>query len=87
MTIFSHAYGQPLQWSQYCFVSNQHDAQVAPGLLEYACDTEGGSSGAMLIDAESTQVVGIHKGGFPQTNYGSHLLRSPLKELLAELGF
>jgi subtilisin family serine protease len=87
MTIFSHPNGQPLRWSQYCFVSGDHDLQVAPGLLEYTCDTDGGSSGAVLLDAETAQVAGIHKGGFPQTNYGSHLLQSPLMTILAELGF
>ena len=87
MTIFSHPNGLPLRWSQFCFVSAGHDHQVAQGLLEYTCDTDGGSSGAVLIDAESAQIVGIHKGGFPETNYGSHLLRSPLINLLNEIGF
>lgn len=87
ITILSHPEGMPLRWSQMCFVSSEHFHKVPEGLLEYTCDTMGGSSGAVLIDAQSAAVVGIHKGGFVETNYGSHLLTGPLMDILYKLGF
>jgi V8-like Glu-specific endopeptidase len=38
--------------------------------MKHMCDTEGGSSGAPLIDKERGFAVGLHWGGKPnETNY------------------
>lgn len=87
-TLFSHPRGLPLRWAQYCsmeedrFSSSPHTA-----IFHHQCDTEGGSSGAVLIDAASLKIVGIHNGRILETNYGSHVNQDPLKGILKDLGF
>ena len=86
-TVFSHPKGRPLQWSQYCHARYLTPAPKDPGLLYHQCDTQPGSSGAALIDAETRRVIGIHKGGleFPDIgvwNYGNPIHATPLDRLI-----
>lgn len=87
-TLFSHPRGLPLRWAQYCNIENA-GLSSGPGtaIFHHQCDTEGGSSGAVLIDAATLKIVGIHNGRVLETNYGSFVHQDPLVEILKELGF
>ncbi len=55
ISIFSHPEGRPLEWSQYCdFEYGNSFNQIL-----YECDTQGGSSGAAILN-EKLEVVGTH---------------------------
>ncbi len=68
ISIFSHPRMRPLEWSQWCkvegFVQKSHGNQ-----FYYSCDTEGGSSGAGVLDKDY-KFVGIHN------YYNAHLNRN-----------
>ena len=85
ISIFSHPDGSPLKWSQECLIESQVHPPIPAELLQYSCDTSGGSSGAALIEATTLRIVGIHKGGEVNMNYGTHLLKSPLIDILRKL--
>jgi V8-like Glu-specific endopeptidase len=85
LTIFSHPDGRPLQWSQYCNLETPGGGEIPLEKMSYRCDTEGGSSGAVIISADSGKVVGIHNGGYPTMNYGTYILNEPLLGLLKSL--
>ncbi len=87
MTIFSHPDGQPLNWSQYCLIESQVHPPIPAEFLQYACDTSGGSSGAVLLNPDTLKVMGIHKGGEINMNYGTRILGTPLEAILIQLGF
>ncbi len=58
ISIYSHPRMRPMEWSQWCkvegFVEKSNNNQFF-----YSCDTEGGSSGAAVLNSEF-KVVGIH---------------------------
>ncbi len=85
ISIFSHPDGSPLRWSQECFIESQVHSPIPAELLQYSCDTSGGSSGAALIEATTLRIVGIHKGGDINMNYGTHLMKPPLIDILKKL--
>lgn len=92
ITIFSHPEELPLRWSQTCIVESSVDSKLPPGSLQHQCDTNPGSSGATIIDANTNKVVGIHDGGRltgPATgmNYGTYLTNSEVSDALKEIGF
>lgn len=73
LTVFSHPEMEPLRWSQYCKVFRPVPAPFGNRLLYHVCDTEPGSSGAALIDADTLKIVAIHDGGDEHVNYGTPL--------------
>ena len=88
LTLFSHPNGKPLQWSQYCLLEWPQHPNVPTEKMSYTCDTDGGSSGAVILSTHSAKIVGIHNGGFETINYGTHLqepvLLNELKALIKE---
>lgn len=50
--------------------------------ITHDCDTLPGNSGSPIIAAASGDVIGIHNGGYDETNYGTLLQQTPLPELL-----
>ncbi len=70
MTIYSHPMKRPLQWSKKCKNLGRKDLgqwnsnrAYYLNRLHYACDTEGGSSGAAVIDPNSYEILAIHNSG------------------------
>ena len=52
-----------------------------PYEIEHLCDSDHGSSGAPLINSETNQVIGIHKGGSTTYNFNcATLLKEPIIE-------
>lgn len=63
ITIFSHPSMWSLEWSKYCKVSeHQLVLSSSANQFTYQCDTEGGSSGSAVIDAQTLKIIGIHNG-------------------------
>lgn len=58
LTIYSHPSSRPLSWSGWCKSTGAFDGKR----FAYTCDTEGGSSGAVVLN-KKLQVVGIHNVG------------------------
>lgn len=86
ISIYSHPKKRPLEWSTWCtvegFVKKSKDNQ-----FYYSCDTEGGSSGAAVLDRD-LRIVGIHNyytdriGGRDGRNGATHLSVTPLQNIL-----
>ena len=74
VTIFSHPSRRTLENSGWCHVSEHMDERFS-----YGCDTEGGSSGAAVLNS-SLEIVGIHNLGnrAEQYNAGTFLTSTPL---------
>lgn len=92
ITIFSHPFRQPLMWSGVCEISRSIATGLNPNFLHHRCDTNPGSSGAAILDAETLEVVGIHNGGqsVGQTggaNYGTYVDTTYLPLALQRLGY
>ena len=88
----SHPEMLPLHWSQSCGVEKSFDSQLPSGSLLHNCDTNPGSSGAVLLNSLTLKIVGIHDGGYADDkhvgmNYGTYVLNSPMTDKLIELGF
>ncbi len=81
LTVFSNPEGRPLEWSQTCPLSD-------PGKTEFThtCDTQGGSSGAVVIDDTTLEVIGIHWGGSGTGNLATYVISTPLAEIFAANG-
>lgn len=60
ITMFSHPNTASLRWSGVCKLG-QPDSETLPYFL-HRCSTDGGSSGAAVIDTTTRKVVGIHLG-------------------------
>ncbi len=70
MTIYSHPMKRPLQWSKKCKNLGRKDLgqwnsnrAYYLNRVHYSCDTEGGSSGAAVIDPDSYEILAIHNSG------------------------
>ena len=70
MTIYSHPMKRPLQWSKECKNLGRKDLgqwnsnrNYHLNRIHYSCDTEGGSSGAAVIDSDSYEILAIHNSG------------------------
>lgn len=91
LTVFSHPDELALHWSQGCGVERVTDPYLPEASLKHQCDTNPGSSGAVLLNLVSLKIVGIHGGGYVEAgsgmNYGSFIMDSPLLDVLKELGF
>lgn len=79
VTIFSFPSWRPLEWSQYCALSESkviYENLVAD--FTHQCDTEPVSSGSAVIDAQTLKIVGIHDGGYLPWNYGTLVSQTEL---------
>ena len=85
LTFFSHPQGRPLEWSQNCPLEAPQGGLIPIEKMSYTCDSEGGSSGAVVLSVSTGHIVGIHNGGFKDMNYGTHLDSGILRELLLDL--
>lgn len=56
--------------------------QSARKRLLHNCDTEGGDSGAAMIDRKTRYIIGVHGGALPETNYGWPIAQVPWAETL-----
>ena len=52
--------------------------------IQYDCDTEGGSSGAAVLDTASLEIVAIHTNGTSNSYYG-HNSGQPIQDIIDEL--
>jgi V8-like Glu-specific endopeptidase len=77
LTIFSHPGGRTMEWSTTCPLAKAASTQIT-----YNCDTEGGSSGASVLDDASLTVQGIHWGGATSGNSATYILDTPVREFL-----
>ncbi len=59
LTIYSHPSLRPLSWSGWCAVG---EVGYQGSHFSYKCDTEGGSSGAAVLN-KNYEIVGIHNFG------------------------
>ena len=82
LTIFSHPQLRPLEWSKTCPLLDASAGGWGADQFTHQCDTEGGSSGATILDDSTLKVVGIHDGGLMPWNYGTYLSDTPIAELL-----
>ena len=84
ISIFSHPRKRHLEWSQWCkvegLVGKSHGHQ-----FYYSCDTEGGSSGAAVLD-KNYHVVGIHNfySKDLNRNAATMIASTPLAEILQD---
>lgn len=78
-TIFSHPAGRLLSWSGTCALTTPYGT-----IFPHQCDTEGGSSGAAVLDDSTLRAVGINMGNDSGIlNYGRYLSATPAASVLA----
>lgn len=82
ITIFSHPYHRPLEWSKTCTIAEASMGGYGRGQFSHQCDTEPASSGATILDDTTLEVIGIHDGGRVPWNVGTFLSEAPLSEFL-----
>lgn len=93
VTMFSHPDDLPLRWSQSCQILDQPDAQLPRLSLKHNCDTNGGSSGATIINPQTLKIVAVHNGGRVDgnttngLNYATSITNKTVVEALRRLGF
>ena len=82
VTIYSHPSRRALEWSQDCRLLERR----IDGLnrIQYDCDTEGGSSGAAVLDTENLEIVAIHTNGTSSSYYG-HNSGQPIQDIIDKL--
>lgn len=90
VTIFSHPFGSPLMWSGICQIKQVFSSGVNMNLIHHSCDTNPGSSGAAIIDAENIEIIGLHNGGWADSNsginYGTYIDDTPIPYELSRRG-
>ncbi len=81
ITIYSHPSSRPLSWSGWCRVAGEFDGKR----FSYNCDTEGGSSGAVVLNRDM-EVVGVHNVGAAsaKVNAGTYAKDIPVLKGIAE---
>lgn len=82
ISIYSHPRKRPLEWSQWCTVEGYVE-KSAGNQFYYSCDTEGGSSGAAVLDRRY-RIVGIHNyyNGILNRNGATKITSTPLRNIL-----
>ncbi|NBX17116.1 MAG: serine protease [Proteobacteria bacterium] len=73
LTMLSFPRMRPLEWSGFCEPSEHTNPDLRDRKFFHSCDSEGGSSGAPLIDEASLKITGIHAGSADDFNYGFYL--------------
>lgn len=65
LTMIHHPGGEPQQFSSGTCQVHPDQAELPDGAsqLRHSCETSGGSSGSLLLDARSLAVVGLHNQG------------------------
>lgn len=92
VTVFSHPDNLPLRWSQSCQILAQPDSQLPSLSLKHNCDTNGGSSGATILNAQTLKIVALHNGGRLDgnttngLNYGTQITNKTVVEALHRAG-
>lgn len=79
LTMLSFPRMRPLEWSGFCGSSEHSNPDLRDRKFLHSCDSEGGSSGAPLIDEKSLKIIGIHSGSADDFNYGFYL--SAMKDI------
>lgn len=91
ITIFSHPFKQPLTWSGICDIRKSFGSQAPLGMIHHQCDTNPGSSGAAILDANTLEVIGIHGGGWAEGvsgyNYGTYIDATYIPTILSRMGY
>jgi V8-like Glu-specific endopeptidase len=82
VTIYSHPNKRALEWSSNC--SLLHRRRDGLNRIQYDCDTEGGSSGAAVLDVETSDIVAIHTNGTQDTYFG-HNSGQPIQDIIKKL--
>ena len=82
VTIYSHPSKRALEWSQVCFLLGRRMDEL--NRIQYDCDTEGGSSGAAVLDTASLEILAIHTNGTSNSYYG-HNSGQPIQDIIDEL--
>lgn len=82
ITIFSHPWGRPLEWSQMCTAQAPVKQFANTQRVAYQCDTDPGSSGAAVLDVNSAKVLAVHSGGTVDWNNGTPVNTEPMATLL-----
>lgn len=79
-------------WSKYCSyddssgqVDDFHMVDVDHGRFAHQCFSAPGSSGAVLIDANTLEVVGIHNGYLNEANFATQIASVPWKQYVEKL--
>ncbi len=97
-TIFSYPNEAPLSWSQYCRLKKVRPIDNRPNSIHHVCDTEVGSSGAAILNAQNGHMVGMHLSGDGEfnsdgtrteaiVNFGQYITFTPIKKILLDNGF
>lgn len=71
VSLLSYPERGPLQWSGYCMLEALPD--LGRSQIAHVCDTQPGSSGAPVIDADSGTVVAVHTGAAAAWNQATLL--------------
>lgn len=69
-TLLSFPRMRPMEWSGFCKMSDHPDSALKLQKFLHSCDTESGSSGAPVLDAETFEIIGVHGGAADDLNYG-----------------
>jgi V8-like Glu-specific endopeptidase len=86
ISILSHPRRRPMEWSGYCAIKSLSTHQNSQ--FGYECDTDGGSSGAAVLN-ENFEIVGIHNfyNSMDNLNGGTAVNITPLSELASGANF
>jgi hypothetical protein len=88
LTLFSHPWGRPLEWSGLCDLMPPRE-NGGPERFEHRCATEGGSSGGVMLDDATLKIVGIHDSDdgsdtvAATVNQATYVLDTPIRAVLA----
>ena len=83
LTMLSFPRMRPMEWSGYCETIEYTDMSLKLKKFFHTCDSEGGSSGAPLVDAQTLRLVGVHAGGADEYNYAFFLhAMNDIKDLI-----
>lgn len=75
-TMFGHPYGRALTWSGTCYMPPFASA------VAHTCDSEKGTSGALIIEDNHLVAVGIHYGDTGTLNAGVYLSHTPYGNII-----
>ncbi len=78
LTIFSHPNHRALSWSNWCEYLGPLDDSLYR--MSYKCDTESGSSGAVILN-ENLEIVGVHNLGIWSRKINGGTFISEMPEL------
>jgi V8-like Glu-specific endopeptidase len=59
-----------MEWSGECELRPYNKPEQAHQKFLHTCDSEGGSSGAAILDLDTLKIIGVHGGASDDFNYG-----------------